>query len=221
MMRYLVLVLFIMSFAPLDIGLTGLASAVDIDFDCPDEIFVDEEFECVLEVFDGDGEYDVKVELDQERDSVLKIWDGDVWKSGYYYLTDFIEDGEDRDVRLKVSEDGNFDGLLKLRQGDKREFFDIEIEVALATVGSSVEPMVGSDSENLAGSQSEIMVGSSLRDGDVVAEVISLNGAPIIMEDDVNDFVYVSKDARVVDYLVYGFAVFLIFVIVILVWERR
>ena len=210
MMRYLVLVLFIMSFAPLDIGLTGLASAVDIDFDCPDEIFVDEEFECVLEVFDGDGEYDVKVELDQERDSVLKVWNDGAWKSGYYYLTDFIEDGEDKDVKLKVSEDGNFDGFLKLRQGDKREFFDIEIEVE-----KDREDEAAVENDDVINITDEVGVISNKEVG-----VISLNGAPVVIEDDVNDFVYVSKDALVVDYLVYGFAVFLIFVIVILVWER-
>jgi len=178
----------------------SFVSAVDIDFDCPDEIFVDEEFECVLEVFDGDGEYDVKVDLDGERDSVLKVWNDGVWKSGYYYLTDFIEDGEDEKIKIKVSDDGDFDGELKLRQGDKREFFDIEIEVEKAE---------------------EVEIVSDVNDSSVVVlnekvDVISLNGE--VAEEE--SFVYVSKDAKVVDYLPYGFAVFLIFVIVILVWER-
>ena len=61
----------------------GFVSAVDIDFDCPDEIYVDEEFECLLEVFDGDGEYDVKVDLDGERDSVVELWNNGDWKSGF------------------------------------------------------------------------------------------------------------------------------------------
>tara|TARA_B100001964_G_scaffold229848_1_gene282642 strand:+ start:1266 stop:1838 length:573 start_codon:yes stop_codon:yes gene_type:complete len=189
MMRWFVLILFMMSFA----------SAVDIDFDCPDEIFVDEEFECVLEVFDGDGEYDVKVDLDGERDSVLKVWNDGVWKSGYYYLTDFIEDGDDEKIRMKVSDDGDFDGELKLRQGDKREFFDIEVEVEKADEVDEVD--VVSD---------EVVV------LDEEVDVISLNSEVVVEE----NFVYVSKDARVVDWLPYGFSVFLIFVIAILIWER-
>jgi len=183
----------------------SFVSAVDIDFDCPDEIFVDEEFECVLEVFDGDGEYDVKVDLDGERDSVLEVWNDGVWKSGYFYLIEFIEDGDERDVRLRVSEDGNYDGVLKLRQGDKREFFDIELDVEESGVVDIVDDVEDDVS------------------GDVVLlsekpEVVSLNGD--VVNNNVDEFVYVSKDARVVDWLPYGFALFLIFVIVVLVWER-
>ncbi|MBT7102245.1 hypothetical protein HN935_01915 [archaeon] len=189
MMRWLVLVFLMMSFV----------SAVDIDFDCPDEIFVDEEFECVLEVFDGDGEYDVKVDLDGERDSVVKVWNDGEWKSGYYYLTDFIEDGDDEKIRMKVSDDGNFDGELKLRQGDKREFFDIEIEVEKARVVEEDVDVVSDD----------VILEERV-------EVISLSGDFVEEE----NFVYVSKDARVVDWLPYGFALFLILIIVILVWER-
>ena len=194
-MRYFILILLMISFV----------SAVDIDFDCPDEIFVDEEFECVLEVFDGDGEYDVKVDLDGERDSVLEVWNDGVWKSGYFYLIEFIEDGDERDVRLRVSEDGNYDGVLKLRQGDKREFFDIELDVEESGVVDIVDDVEDDVS------------------GDVVLlsekpEVVSLNGD--VVNNNVDEFVYVSKDARVVDWLPYGFALFLIFVIVVLVWER-
>ena len=187
MMRWIVLVLLMMSFV----------SAVDIDFDCPDEIFVDEEFECVFEVFDGSGKYDVKIDLDGERDSVLKVWNDGVWKSGYYYLTDFIDDGDDKKIKMKVSDDGDFDGVVKLRQGDKREFFDIELEVDEAI-------------------EVEEVVNNSVVVLDERVEVLSLNSEVIEEE----DFVYVSKDADVVDWLPYGFALFLIFVIVILVWER-
>ena len=195
MMRYFILILLMISFV----------SAVDIDFDCPDEIFVDEEFECVLEVFDGDGEYDVKVDLDGGRDSVLEVWNDGVWKSGYFYLIEFIEDGDERDVRLRVSDDGNYDGVLKLRQGDKREFFDIELDVEESGVVDIVDDVEDDVS------------------GDVVLlsekpEVVSLNGD--VVNNNVDEFVYVSKDARVVDWLPYGFALFLIFVIVVLVWER-
>ena len=196
--------------------MASFASAVDIDFDCPDEIFVDEEFECSLEVFDGDGEYDVKVDLDGERNSVLRFWDGDKWESGYYYLKDFIEDGEDEKMRLKVSDDGDYDGVLKLRQGDKREFFDVELRVSQSEI---VDGLTSSGSSALQdGSGSESLDDSSLRDGIEEVEIILLNDEVVEEE---SDYVYVSKDARIADYLIYGFCVFLIFVIVILIWERR
>jgi len=194
-MKYLVLVLLMI----------GSVSGVDIDFDCPDEIFVDEEFECLLEIFDGDGVYDVKVELDLERDSVLKIWDEDEgeWLSGYYYLRDFIEDGDEVDVKLKVSENGRYDGVLKLRQGDKREFFEIERIV--------VEKSVGDE---------ELVVDDVVVLREEVEEIVVLNGVLDEHDSGEPDVVYESRDLKVVNGLVYGFAVFLIFVIGILVWER-
>ena len=186
-----------MRFLFLFLLMIGFVSAVDIDFDCPPDIFVDEEFECLLEVFDGDGEYDVKIDLDGERNSVLEVFNDGVWKSGYYYLLEFIEDGEERDIRLRVSDDGNWDGELKLRQGDDREFFDIDIEV-------EVEER---DEIEDVGSEEIVLIEEGV--------VLSLNG-----EEEIDELVYVSKDGKIVDWLPYGFAVFLIFIIGILLWER-
>ena len=190
-MKYIVLLLLMISFV----------SAVDVDFDCPDEIFVDEEFECSLEVFDGDGVYDVKVDLDGERNSALEIWneDDEEWLSGYYYLKEYIWDGEEVNVKLKISEDENYDGVLKLRQDGKVKSFDIEIDVDEKE--QEVEAEI-KDSEKIVSDDVVVL-------GEVVEEVI------------LNDkVVYESRNSKVVDNLVYGFAVFLIFIIGILVWER-
>ena len=48
-------------------------------------------------------------------------------------------------------------------------------------------------------------------------EPISLNENAVKEED---NLVYVSKNAQVIDYLPYGFAIFLIFIIGILIWKR-
>ena len=189
-MKWLVLVLL----------MVGFVSGLDVDFDCPDKIFAGEEFECSLEVFDGDGEYDVKVEVDKKRDSVLRIWDEEEnkWLSGYYYLREFVEDGEEVDVRLKVLEVGRHDVVLKLRQGDDRKLFEVgEIIVRENSVDGE---LIVDD-----GSLEEVVVL-----GNVVDEIV-LNDA----------VVYESRDWEVVNGLVYGFCVFLIFVILILLWERK
>ena len=190
-MKYLVLVLLMI----------GFVSAVDIDFDCPDNIFVGKEFECSLEVFDGDGEYDVKVDLDSERNSVLEVFDGETWKSGYYYLQEFIESGDEENIRMRVSEEGDWDGELKLRQGDKREFFEIEIEV-LPREEEEMEDEVLEDEVVLLG---------------VEPKVVLLND---VVVEEVDELVYVSKEARVVDWLPYGFSLFLICIIGILLIDK-
>jgi len=206
--------------------LVEFVSAVEVDFDCPDEIFVDEEFYCDLEVFGGDGYYDVKVELDQERNSVLKIWDGEKWLSGYYYLIEFIEDGGKENVMLLVSEAGDYDGFLKLRQGSQRDFFEIEMSVSEADEKSSnSESSEELDFENRNGSPldsnptgEELSFAGDLAIEREEVEVIFLNGKVVEEQDEV---VYISKDARVADSLIYVFSLFLIFIIGFLLWERR
>jgi len=193
-MRYIVLVLL----------MVGFVSAVDVDFDCPDEIFVGEEFECVLEVFDGNGVYDVKIDLDGERNSVLEVWNDGKWKTGYYYLLEFIKDGDEEEVRLRVSEVGKYDGVLKLRQGDNREFFDIEIEVE--------------------GGKEVYTKNDDISKDDLIEKIILYENLPktISLNDDVlgGELVYESKNSKIMNYLPYAFSVFLIVIIGILIWER-
>lgn len=192
-MRYLILILLMI----------GFATAVSVDFDCPDSIEVDEEFECSLEIFDGEGVYDVKIDLDGERNSVLEVFNDGVWKSGYYYLLEFIEEGDVEKVRLKVSEDRDYGGVLKLRQGDKREFFDIEVEVDEGEdIMEGGEEIVEENSEN------EIVLSERPK------ETISLNNG------EESESVYESKDSKIMNYLPYVFSVFLIGLLGILIWER-
>jgi hypothetical protein len=175
-------------------------TALDVDFNCPNEIFVGEEFECSLEVIDGDGKYDVKIDLDGERNSVLKVYNEGVWKSGYYYLLGFVEN-EEENIKLKVSEAGDYDGVLKLRQGDKREFFEIGLKV-----GEGKERYV--EKGHVEEDVKEIILSSA------PPEIISLN------ENVDSELVYESKDSKIMFYLPYAFSVFLIFIIGILIWER-
>ena len=183
----------------------GFVSALDVDLDCPDDIYVGEEFECSVEVSDGDGVYDVKIEIDEERDSVLRIWDEDGgWKSGYYYLNNFVRD--DVDVRLKILERGRYDVVVKLRQDDEREEFEVG--------RISVEDAREIEREERSGEVEEDYGVISLGGGD---EIIFLNG-DVVVENEEWD--YISKDGRIVDWLPYGFCLFLIFLVGILVWER-
>ena len=49
-------------------------------------------------------------------------------------------------------------------------------------------------------------------------KMIMLNG-DVVAEDEGGD--YVSKDGRIVDWLPYGFCLFLIFLVGVLVWDKR
>jgi len=186
----------------------SFVSAVDINFDCPDEILADEEFKCSLEVFDGDGEYDVKVEIKNGEDDIAEIWSEDKndWQSAYYYLQDFISSDDEKDIRLRVSEEGDWEGVLKLRQGDKREFFDIEIEVE----EGEEEFVEGVEEVYVEGVEEKeiILLEKPLK-------IISLN------DNSEKKLVYESKDSKIMKYLPYAFSIFLIVLVGILFWERR
>jgi len=186
--------------------LMGFVSAVEVDFDCPDDIFEDEEFECSLEVSDGDGVYDVKVEVDGERNSALRIFDSGEWKSGYYYLKEFIENGDEEDIRLKISEKGKYDVVLKLRQGSSREEFDVG-KLKVLTMEKVEEVEIEESEDEGTG---VISLGGESR-------VILLNEGAVV-EDEGWD--YVSKDGKIVDWLLYGFCLFMIFVVGILILSQ-
>jgi hypothetical protein len=191
------------------IFMIGFVSAVEVELDCPDDVFVDESFECMVEVFDGDGVYDLKVEVDSERDSVLKILDGSEWKSSYYYLKGFVRD--DEVVGLKIMESGRYDVVVKLRQGDEREEFDVG--------RISVEAPIGHDSGDtegdVVGDEENVIQVISLDEG---SEIIALGGG-VVVEDD-EEWDYVSKDGKIIDWLPYGFCLFLILLVGVLMWER-
>ncbi len=226
------------------IFMIGFSSGLGVDFDCPDDIYVGESFECEVEVEEGNGVYDLKVEVDKERNSVLRIWTGEIWQSGYYYLIGFIEN--DEVVRLKVSEMGRYDVVLKLRKGSEVVGF----EVGRIKVKEAVEEVKGEgEGETEIGIPPRSTPGTRTSeeayytdytdfDGEGASEevrVIDLSGddAVISLGDDAfgkapheysydeSEWDYVSKDGRVIDWLPYGFCLFLIGLVGVLVWDRR
>lgn len=187
------MVLFVMLKIMMFVLMLGFVSAVDVELNCPDDVFVDEEFECELEVFDGDGDYDLKIEIDEERDSALKILDNDEWKSGYYYLKEYVRDEEV--VKLKILESGRYDLIVKLRQGSERSEFDVgRVFVEDLIVEVSDETEEESDGVILLG-------------GSVAAKVEP-------------EWDYVSRDGKIADMLPYWFSLFLVFVIGVMMWAR-
>ncbi len=212
------------------IFMVSFASGLGVELNCPDDIYVNESFECEVEVEEGDGVYDLKVEADKERNSVLSIWSqrddsgepaGEVWQSGYYYLKEFVE--SDGVVRLRVSEVGRYDIVVKLRQGGTSKEFDVgRIRVEEKAEDDRDQK---SDDRGLAEVGEVDKVGVVDLGGEV--DVISLDGddayveAPHEYDHDESAWDYVSKDGRVIDWLPYVFCLFLICLVGILAWDRR
>src|SRR3989344_3350968 len=207
-MKYLVLFLLMISFV----------SASQVDFNCPNSVFVNEEFSCSLEITEGKGIYDVKIEIQSDGKTIAKIWDDnkESWGSAYYYSKEFIEFGENKNIELKIEKNGDFEVVLKIRQANKVESWNFEIEVIENGV---IEEDAEEDEKKVIREENNVKKNIS-------SEVVSLNKEMEIIS--LNSFdgdnkepnlIYESKNKRNLDYLPYAFSLLLLFILILLLWE--
>lgn len=187
--------------------------AIEAELDCPRSVAVDEEFPCYVVVEDAEGVYDLKIEIQDDGKTIAKIFNPSEkkWQSTYYYLKEFVEDSKKNEVSLIIEKEGKFEGNLILRKGSKREFFGFKIEAT------------GSRAKNSSDDFAEIKTNSS-DDFSLKEKEIILNEREVILLNDVGtqerELVYESKSYRVINYLPYVFSLVLIFIIVVLIWDK-
>jgi len=193
--------------------LLSFASALDAEINCPAKVQFEEEFECSVLVSGGEGIYDLKIDLSKDGENLAEIFDSGKWKSAYYYINQFIED-EETNVKLKIVKDfsGEIEGILKIRQESKREFFYFDLNVGEDS-GSEDERVIEDVEEVVEKSEEIVKTNSENKE----VKVISLNSQVIKTEESNSEkVVYESKNEKIKNFAIYGFAVFLIFVIVVL-----
>jgi hypothetical protein len=194
------LVLFLMSFV----------SAIETDFDCPESVAIDEEFPCSLVVKDIEGAYDIKVEIIEEGVTIAKILNPleEKWQSAYYYLKEFIKKGEKKEVYLKIEKEGNFNGILKLRQGSKISSFDFEIKV--------IEKELPEEKpENIYNPQIKQELTQESPEKKSTISLNNFNESTLKTQ-----LIYESKNYKLIKYLPYIFSLLLVFIIIILIWDK-
>ena len=195
----------------------SFASSSSVNFDCPSEVEINEEFSCSLEINEGEGVYDVKVEIEEDGHSVARIFklEEDKFISTYYYLKEFIDVGEKKEILLKVEEGGDFDMILKLRGGNSIEFFEYEINVG-------GESNIEEDNFNDEDVEIEEDNNDPIEEEEVIfvkKETISLN--PTLLKESPSELlIYESKNSRNLRYLSYAFSLLLIIILGILLWEK-
>jgi len=107
---------------------------MNIDFSCPKEVFLEEEFECEI-LFDNNFlSYDVKLNLRGNETTINQIWNGNSWARSDWYVKELIN-GKKTFVRLRINKDflGKSKGNLKIRFPKENkiiyeEEFEIEIK---------------------------------------------------------------------------------------------
>jgi hypothetical protein len=182
--------------------------AVEADLDCPRSVAVDEEFPCYVLVEGIEGNYDLKIELKDGEETVAKIFNPSEkkWQSAYYYLKEFIEDSGEKEVRLIIEKEGDFKGNLILRKGSEREYFSFRIEAteSRARVDNSSNNSLDINENNSIFSLKE-------------KETILLNDR---VTEEKTKLIYESGSHKMIKYLPYAFSLVLIFIIVVLLWEK-
>tara|TARA_Y100000310_G_C20619504_1_gene782494 strand:+ start:253 stop:894 length:642 start_codon:yes stop_codon:yes gene_type:complete len=198
--------------------ISNFVSANSINFDCQDSIKVNEEIICSLEIFGFDGVYDVKAEIKKDGKNIARIFNEEsgIWNSAYYYLKDFIEVGDKKEIKLKIEEAGEFSGILKLRKGGLTKLFNFKLKILennsfldVNTIQDEEKLVVGEDKKEYSPS---IDLTSKEK-----LELIKLNEMPNEKNEVV---VYESKNYKILKYTPYAFSVFLIFIVLILLRDK-
>lgn len=195
---------------------SGSVISASVNFDCPSTVQSDEDFECNLRVSEIEGIYDIKVDLSVDGKTVGKVWNGETWKSCFYYLKNFIGNDEERKIKLKiVNYSGNIFGVLKLRQGNKREFLDFDLSVG-DVIPDNIAPKEESEEKIETNISKNISKATKVVMPNVPVKIIKLNNFTEGKEDEKWETVYESKNELIKKYYVYGFSLFLIFIIIVL-----
>jgi len=207
------------------VSLINNISALEVDFSCPESVVFMKEFECLLQVKDFEGVYDVKVDISLDGKVIAEIWD-DSWKSAYYYLYEFVNDGDEKKIRLRIVEDynGDIDGILKLRKDSKREFFDFIINI------ESKEEVFEKDTEK----EEEVYVKKENKEIDEITEsknyleieeIIKLSDSKdsVVITEDIKTtkiIIYESKNEKIKKYSVFGFALLCVMFSVLVIMRK-
>jgi len=211
--------------------LLPLSSAITTEFSCPDEVNLEEEFICSIEIFDAEGVWDVKVDLTKDGSSIARVWNEaeQKWKSAYYYLKEFISVGEQKEIKLKIESAGELQGLLKLRKGSSKEEYEFGI---IVLEGDAEAPQEEFDEDGVAEEtpqeeivEEEIIQNSVNPPEETITEhVISLNKEEVLnLNNEIlseNLAVYESKNYKALKYAPYIFSLFLIILLVFFVLEK-
>jgi hypothetical protein len=196
----------------------NFVQAIQIDFNCPKNVNFEEEFLCNLKISDAEGNYDVKIEIVKDGSNIVKIWNEQEqkWKSAFYYLRELISNEETKEIKLKIRSEGDFQGIIKLRQGTKIEYSNFEIIVGETEIVSEEnEADTQTDEKEI---QIENIIQNKENPSKEEKETIFLNGETIKIPK--REVIYESKSQRALNYAPYAFSIFLIAIIGILLQEK-
>jgi hypothetical protein len=102
--------------------LTGFISSLEVEFSCPDEVYLNEDFECEIFLEKNKLSYDVKITIKSEDKIINKIWNGNSFSRADWYAEKLINT-EQTFVRLTLDKEfyGIVEGEIKLRDSSTKK----------------------------------------------------------------------------------------------------
>ena len=130
-------------------------------------------------------------------------------------MNELISNEETKEIKLKIESEGDFQGVVKLRQETKIEFLNFEISVGEEETQEERKETESQTAEETI--QEEIVQNKEIKLKEE-KETIFLNGNTIKIPE--REVIYESKSQRALNYSPYAFSIFLIAIIAILLWDK-
>jgi hypothetical protein len=176
------------------------------------------------------GDYDLKIYISEDEDSSLISEnyneDEDSWKSGNYYLTGLFNgpDDDSKEVKMRIKKSSSsFSGdavlTAKIRKSGSSTIIysiskDIEVE-------ESTDSLIGVDEENLVVNTTSLSLSPSSSNQEEVPKVIHLSSVNNSKDPIQKDYIlYESSGEKTKKYLLYGFNIILLAIIIFLIFKR-
>ncbi|MEK6914607.1 MAG: hypothetical protein AABW83_03045 [Nanoarchaeota archaeon] len=225
-------------FVIFNIAIVSAEINYEINFD-DDEIVNSKEFNIYVKINgENDKVYDGKLWIEKEGNIISERYDSEnnLWKSSYYYLNQYFENGKEQEVKLRINkkyEDFYGDAYIHFKIRDKKE---IKEEIVIIKNKEKKETSKNKNFDN-DNKNSEI---EDKKDGisqnnikeDSIEEINNIKEEiriePIILGKKFNSevanlddkIIYKSEQMRMVDYSIYSFSVLCVLLVVFIIWKK-
>ena len=196
-------------------------SAININFEFPEEVYQNKEFNVNVLDIDVYGTFDVKIYITNGSGKIISDIYSEKWQSSNYYIKSAYP--SQNSFRLIVTDDnGSGQICVKLRQSGKSSAIgevcrSIEILKKEESLGSDYNEEDKKVESNLINNDEEIVKNNITNIVDNKIESINYDDKPIVLEN--KKSYYTSYfDNRLL--LIYGFAVLCVIIIILLAIKR-
>ncbi len=189
---------------------------LEIDYD-EDDLINQQEFEIEINAFNLEGDYNLKIWVEFENNTIISDRydeEEEKWKSGRYYLYEFLtgKGNKSKDVLLKIREDyEDYEGgaILKIKIQDIGILAEENIIILENEKEDKITGNIIISNSNKKNNEKE---SKEKKD-----EIIYLNSISKDIKSQNNNLKeYKSKTQYIKEYSIYGFALFCVLIIVLL-----